>query len=164
MLIFFKKIINKISSISKRPNNTVEQTGSSHRIWGKYISFNSINALIFLTDFFIQKLEESGIRPNKRLISITELNILELQAMRYTIMSQIVDCKITLYHKDSFIKFTNQQRQDFHCLFGDYELLLLKKCNNSDKYLLEKISSEFEMISTLRTEINNMFEITSHDV
>lgn len=158
MSLSLQKIINRISSTSKRPNNSIDQIGNNHRKWGNYISFNTVNTLIFLLDLFIQRLEKSGVKPNKRLLSITELNLIELEGLKQVIMLQIMDCKITLYQKDCFIQFTNQQRQDFNCLFTDYELLLSKTCKESPKEI-QKIGSEFDMITNLRTEMNKMLEI-----
>lgn len=162
LLLLLKKIINRTLSTSKRPpNSTIVLT--NHKLkWGKYVSLNTINILIFLIDFFIQILEDRQVEPHKRLLNITELNLNELYDLKQSILVQIVGFKITFDRKDCFISITAQQRQDFNCLFSDYELKIAKMYGHKKEF--SKLSEEFEMITNVRLEINNMIEIKPYDI
>lgn len=162
MITPLKKMLNRFRSTSKRPQRDSIEIFDNHTKFGKYLTYYSINSILLLVNFFIQELIFSGIKPNKRLLSLTELSLDELNDIKDTITKQTFDCKIILNQKDIFVKMTHEQRQNLYCLVTDYEIIMVKYLNNSNYQDEKSLIDAYKMASLIRNELNTMFEIKEH--
>lgn len=121
------------------------------------MSPNFINGLLFIICFFIERLEEKGIKENKRLLSLTVLNISELNHLKNAILEQSSLNKPNPERKYLFLQLFDEQRHDIYCMLSNYELFICQ-LSTSDADQNAWIQ-HYESIKTFKYELNSMMEI-----
>ncbi|CAH0997681.1 hypothetical protein EMA8858_03815 [Emticicia aquatica] len=150
---------NLLFTQQRRPGQSHLSLRNPQNKFVKYVSFEFINGLFYLIDFFISELEKKGIYPENRLLRITELNLRELKGLKECILQQSTQSVISNEDKKCLLKLSPRQRRDIYCIFIDYEIVLLNLSQMSspqDWFLLKK---QYLLINNFRKEMNEMIEV-----